>query len=101
TKNCSSALQKNRFIPIQENIEMINQKYRGLALPLMLLAPTVLAGNIDTIEELIITASPHDKRAEELPGAITVLDRRALQREVSATLGETLQNQPGMHSSSF
>ena len=80
---------------------MINQKYRGLALPLMLLAPTVLAGNIDTIEELIITASPHDKRAEELPGAITVLDRRALQREVSATLGETLQNQPGMHSSSF
>ncbi|MFA5630908.1 MAG: TonB-dependent receptor [Porticoccaceae bacterium] len=73
-------------------------RYRHFALPLLLLSPEPLA---HTIEELVITASPHGKQAEEIPGALSVMSGAALRREIAATLGETLQNQPGMHSSSF
>ncbi|MFA5493486.1 MAG: TonB-dependent receptor [Porticoccaceae bacterium] len=53
------------------------------------------------IEEFVVTASPHNKRAGDVPGAVAILDRRQLQREVAATLGETLHNQPGISSGSF
>ena len=54
-----------------------------------------------SLEETVITASPHGKTADELAGSVNVLDSEALQREVSATLGDTLKNQLGVHSSSF
>jgi iron complex outermembrane recepter protein len=53
------------------------------------------------INEVMVTASPHGKSTEEIAGSINALDGEALQREVSATLGQTLQNQLGMSNSSF
>mgnify|MGYP003700555907 CR=1 FL=1 len=69
------------------------------------LAMTLCAGlaraDSGAIEELVITASPHGKSAEEIAGSLNILDRETLKREVAATLGETLHNQLGVVSSSF
>lgn len=53
------------------------------------------------LEEQIISASPHGKTEAEIAGSINIIDGETLQREVASTLGETLQNQIGVHSSSF
>ena len=66
-----------------------------LATPLMSLASD------EQIQEQVITASPHGKTESEISGSVNVLDGEDLQREVAATLGETLRNQIGVHSSSF
>ena len=60
-----------------------------------------LANANGQIEEQVISASPHGKTESEIAGSINIIDGEALQREVAATLGETLQNQTGIHSSSF
>ncbi len=53
------------------------------------------------LEEVVVSASPHAKTASEVAGSLNVIDELTLQREVASTLGETLQNQIGVHSSSF
>lgn len=63
--------------------------------------PTQLFANSEQIEEQVISASPHGKTEAEIAGSVNVIDGDALQREVAATLGATLQNQIGVHSSSF
>ena len=75
----------------------------GLSLSLIgsAVAANTIAATPAHIDEFVVTASPHDKRADEIPGAIAILDQQQLQREVAATLGETLQNQPGINNSSF
>ena len=50
-------------------------------------------------EELVVTA--HPLSAEGLAQPTSVLDGDALSRAQAATLGETLINQPGIHSSTF
>ncbi|MEQ9021921.1 MAG: TonB-dependent receptor [Pseudomonadales bacterium] len=55
----------------------------------------------DSYEEQIITASPHRKSEKEIAGSVNILDGEALRKEASATLGESLQNQLGVNSSSF
>lgn len=81
---------------------MFRNLLRGLALPpvlsALLLPATAGATNID---ELVVTASPHNKRLAEIPGALDILGREQLQRHAAATLGDTLQNTPGINSSSF
>lgn len=72
--------------------------YRGLALPLILLSPALAAS---TMEEVVITASPHGKSASEVAGSLNILSGEKLQREVASTLGETLKNQAGINASSF
>jgi len=52
-------------------------------------------------EEIIVTASPHSKSEQEIAGSINILDGETLRKEASATLGESLQNQLGVNSSSF
>ena len=72
--------------------------------PAVALADTRVGSLVDTengIEELVTTISPHGKTADEIAGSINILDQQALQREAAATLGETLKNQLGVHSSSF
>ena len=49
----------------------------------------------------MVTASPHNKSIEEIAGSLNLLDTETLQREVGATLGDSLKNQLGIHSSSF
>lgn len=71
----------------------------------MVVAVTAYADEVEMkrsgIEEVIVSASPHAKTASEIAGSLNVVEGESLQREAAATLGETLQNQIGVHSSSF
>lgn len=81
---------------------MAMKKSWGLALSLITCAHTHQAfADANSIEEVIITASPHGKRQDQVAGAVGILDEQNLQREVASTLGETLRNQPGINSGSF
>lgn len=81
---------------------MSMKKSWGLALSLITCAHTHQAfADTNSIEEVIITASPHGKRQDQVAGAVGILDEQQLQREVAGTLGETLRNQPGINSGSF
>ena len=80
---------------------MNKKQFRGMALPLTVCALSILSVRADNLEEVIVTASPHGKRSGEVAGAVSLLDGKALQTAVAATLGETLQNQPGMANGSF
>ena len=62
---------------------------------------TVPAFANNNIEEIIISASAHQKSAQEVAGSFNVIANDELQRDVAATLGDTLQNQVGIASSSF
>lgn len=53
----------------------------------------------DFIEEMVVTA--HPLSGEGLAQPTTVLDGEELNRAVAGTLGETLINQPGVHSATF
>ena len=53
------------------------------------------------LEEVIITASALGKNAETTQHPVNVLSGQALQNKAGATLGETLQGQPGVNSASF
>ena len=55
----------------------------------------------NNIEEVIISASAHQKSAQEVAGSFNVIAGDELQRDAAATLGDTLQNQVGIASSSF
>ena len=63
-----------------------------------IVAPTT---STTELEEVIVTASPHQKSAREIAGSFNLLANEELQREAAATLGDTLQNQVGISSSSF
>jgi len=82
---------------------MNNQYYWAIVLPFTLapLSVSFAGGNHQTIEELIITASPHGKSSGDIAGSLNVLSGETLQRELSATLGDTLKQQVGISSSSF
>ncbi len=62
---------------------------------------TVPAFANNNIEEIIISASAHQKSAQEVAGSFNVIANDELQRDAAATLGDTLQNQVGIASSSF
>tara|TARA_B110000503_G_scaffold141574_2_gene235517 strand:+ start:3399 stop:5456 length:2058 start_codon:yes stop_codon:yes gene_type:complete len=62
---------------------------------------TVPAFADNNIEEVIISASAHQKSAQEVAGSFNVIANDELQRDAAATLGDTLQNQVGIASSSF
>ena len=71
-------------------------------LPYPLAAAEISAPNTSAeLEEVIVTASPHQKSAREIAGSFNLLANEELQREAAATLGDTLQNQVGISSSSF
>ncbi len=53
------------------------------------------------LEEIVVSASPHAKSEAEVAGSLNIIDGDELRREATSTLGETLQNQIGVHSSSF
>ena len=71
------------------------------AITLLTVAATTTVLAQDSLDEIVVTASPHGKSIDEITGSVSVLDNEALQREVASTLGETLKNQLGVHSSSF
>ena len=54
-----------------------------------------------TIEEIVVTASPHKKGRDELPTSVSVLDGEQLQQAMQDTLGATLGSQLGIHAQSF
>jgi iron complex outermembrane receptor protein len=83
--------------------QTMKKKFHSHTMSTAALASLVLSSPLYAadIEEVIITASPHGKTEAEVIGSINILDGDALQREAAATLGETLQNQIGVNSSSF
>jgi len=66
-----------------------------------ILTSAVLANDHNELEEVVVTASPHQKSAQEIAGSFNLIADEELQREAAATLGDTLQNQVGISSSSF
>ncbi len=67
-----------------------------------LIYATVAHAQEDTgLDEIIVTASPVARTLAETSGGVTVLSGDELQREVSASLGETLRNEPGVSSTFF
>ena len=83
------------------------QNYIGIAALAILSCPLSAAENTSAnishleLEEVIVTASPHQKSAQEIAGSFNLLVNEDLRREAAATLGETLQNEVGISSSSF
>lgn len=83
------------------------QHYIVIALTAILSSPLVAAEiaapttSTTELEEVIVTASPHQKSAREIAGSFNLLANEELQREAAATLGDTLQNQVGISSTSF
>ena len=55
----------------------------------------------DSIEEIVVTASPHKKGRDELPTSVSVLSGEQLQQAMQDTLGATLGSQLGIHAQSF
>lgn len=53
------------------------------------------------INEVVISASPLEESSAGINQATSVLTGEALHREAAATIGETLQNEPGVTSSGF
>ena len=72
-----------------------------LSYPLAAAESTAPNNPTTELEEVIVTASPHQKSAREIAGSFNLLANEELQREAAATLGDTLQNQVGISSSSF
>lgn len=53
------------------------------------------------IEEIIVTASPIARSTDQIATSVVTVDRDEIARRGSATLGELLEDQPGVSSSSF
>ena len=83
------------------------QNYIGVAALAILSYPLSAEENstanksITELQEIIVTASPHKKSVQEIAGSFNLLANEDLQREAASTLGETLQNEVGISSSSF
>lgn len=53
------------------------------------------------LDEIIVSASQHNKTESEIAGSLNLISGDDLKREAASTLGETLKNQIGVNSSSF
>jgi len=68
---------------------------------LLLVLPLAVLAESESLEEIVVTASPLAKSVDELVRPVNVLSGDELDKEVASTLGETLNNQLGVNSSSF
>ncbi|MCX2781055.1 TonB-dependent receptor [Microbulbifer thermotolerans] len=71
----------------------------ALAIAGALTVPAAYAA--ETLEEISVTVSPLDKPADAVAAPVSVLSGNALREAASATLGQTLENQPGVANASF
>ena len=55
----------------------------------------------DAVDEVVVTASPLDKKSDELAVPVTVLERAQVLDHLRETLGETLAREPGIHTTGF
>jgi len=84
-------------------------KYSLIHASLMLAMAPALAQTSDShkqkdehdIEKVIVTATPLNRTVLESATPVTVLSGEKLDKNQAATLGETLKNTPGVHSSYF
>jgi iron complex outermembrane receptor protein len=53
------------------------------------------------VEEIVVTASPIARKTDEMARSVATLDRDEISRQAAASLGELLENLPGITSSSF
>ncbi|WP_444958926.1 TonB-dependent receptor [Microbulbifer sp. ZKSA002] len=78
-------------------------KFNTLALAIASLAVPAICAAEDSnkLEEVNVTVSPLDKPADAVAAPVSVLSGETLRKAASATLGETLKNQPGVANASF
>ncbi|MCO1335004.1 TonB-dependent receptor [Microbulbifer sp. OS29] len=78
-------------------------KFNTLALAIASLAVSAICAAKDShqLEEVNVTVSPLDKPADAVAAPVSVLSGETLRKAASATLGETLKNQPGVANASF
>lgn len=70
----------------------------------VLLSSTALSApafGADDIEEIIVTATPLERRADELARSVVTLNAEEIARQSAASLGELLAEEPGVAASSF
>ncbi|MCB2112593.1 MAG: TonB-dependent receptor [Parvularculaceae bacterium] len=73
----------------------------GVSLAVLCL-PTIAAAQEDVVrDEIVVTASPLERSAEETIVGSTVLSGDELERNLSGSIGETLRRQPGISSTFF
>ena len=63
--------------------------------------PALAQDSDEQLEEIIISATQRGKTESEIAGSLNVLAGDKLRRAVASTIGETLKNETGVHSSSF
>ena len=78
------------------------------ASPLALAVASALAASasargqeVKKVEQVTVTASPLGRAAAELAQPVSVLDEEELRRKRAASIGDTLAQEPGVHSSAF
>lgn len=71
----------------------------ALAIASALAAPAGLAAT--ALEEISVTVSPLDKSADTVAAPVTILTGDKLRNAAGATLGQTLESEPGMANASF
>jgi iron complex outermembrane recepter protein len=81
---------------------------RNTALSVLLLASSATVGftaeptdNHDSLEEIVVTATPLRSHPLETAQPVTVMSGDNLRRQVSASLGETLSSAPGVTASNY
>ncbi len=67
----------------------------------LLSASTAFAQEDAARDEIIVTASPLERRVAETVGGVTVLTDDELARDLESSIGETLRRQPGISSTFF
>lgn len=98
------ALQKSLHSMKSDNITKSSQMTRFLLLASissLALAPTAFADDERREATIIVSAPGPDRSADELVGNATALDRAEVLETLSATLGDTLDRQPGVSTTFF
>ena len=73
----------------------------GLAQTVATVAPPAAADRHEPLSSDIVVTAPFSRSRADILSGITVLGGPALQRELRATIGDTLSRQPGVSSTSF
>ena len=64
-------------------------------------AGALASHNHESLEEVLVTANPLNRAADDLSQSATVLQGEALRQQLASSLGETLARMPGLSNASF
>lgn len=73
----------------------------ALAFPCAIHAADQVADASPALDEIIVTANPLGRTADELVQPVTVLSGEELDKKLRSTIGETLEHEPGVSTTDF